>query len=49
MRSKKELKRARFRHNLRAWWFFIANNYERYGIEINEVIKIDDELEEIGA
>jgi hypothetical protein len=49
MRSKKELKKARRRFQRRAWWAFITNNYTAYGVAINEVIKIEDELEEINA
>jgi hypothetical protein len=49
MRSKKELKKARRRYQLRAWLALFANDYGKYGIAINELIKIDDELEAIEA
>jgi len=49
VRSKKELKRERRRYQLRAWWALITNNYAGYGVAINELIKIDDELEVIEA
>jgi len=49
MRSKRELKRARRRYQCRAWWALIKNDYGMYGVAINELIKVEDELEAIDA
>lgn len=49
MRSKKELRKAKRRHMLRAWWALLTNNYEKYGIEIVAMINVEDEMKSTEA